>query len=282
MRTPLSKLVPLTLSVLLAVLVVAADAEAGGKKQKDRKKPKPAPATAPATADPAATPSGLAAPPAAVEQAQRHLLAYETDAAVRALEGAPKDDPWVAEARGWVLQQQSDFTAAASESRRAADLDPRNPAPLLRLGESLTYGEKGGAADAYAEAEKRARALLGADPKDVTALVFLGVAQQRLKRFDDSAATLEKARELRPGDPLVRLHLGTTRFYQQRWQQAFDELTAAVEASPGIALAYYYRGLAAGRLDRKDLLYNDLDRFVRMAPRAPEAAHARQLLASFG
>ena len=59
-------------------------------------------------------------------------------------------------------------------------------------------------------------------------------------------------------------------------------MTAAIDQTPGIALAYYYRGLTAGKLDRKDLLYNDLDRFVRMAPDAPEAAYARRLLAAFG
>ncbi len=108
------------------------------------------------------------------------------------------------------------------------------------------------------------------------------MAQQRLQRFDESAATLERARRLAPDDPLVRLHLGATRFYQQRWQEAFDELSAAIDRSPAIALAYYYRGLSAGKLDRKDVLYNDLDRFVRMAPGAPEADYARRLLAAFG
>ena len=69
---------------------------------------------------------------------------------------------------------------------------------------------------------------------------------------------------------------------QQQWQKAFDELGAALDRNPGVALAYYYRGLAAGKLDRKDVLFNDLDRFVAMAPTAPEADYARQLLSSFG
>jgi len=46
----------------------------------------------------------------------------------------------------------------------------------------------------------------------------------------------------------------------------------------GLAYAYYYRGLAAEKLGRKDLLINDLDRFLALAPNAPEAAQARALL----
>ena len=270
----------LALLLALATALVAADAEAGRQK-KNKKDRKPAPsAAAPAESDQPAP--GLVGPSAAVETARRHLLAYETAAARQALDGAAADDAWAATTRGWVLQQENDFAAAAVESRRAAGLDPRNPAPLLKLGESLTYAEKAGAGEAYAEAEKRARALVAANAADVEALTYLGVAQQRQQRFDESAATLARALELAPDDNMARFHLGTARFYQQRWQDAFDELGRVIDRTPAMALAYYYRGLAAGKLERKDILYNDLDRFVRMAPAAPEADYARRLLAAFG
>lgn len=275
------KTLRLTLPLALAAALIAADVEAGKRQKKNKKKPKEAAA---ATQEQAPQASGLSSPPKAFENARKHLLAYETDAAREALEeGGAEGDVWVATARAWIFEQENDLAAAAAESRRAAELDPRNPAPVIQLGESLAYAQKEGEAkDAYARAEARAKDLLAARAEDPEALYYLGLAQQRQRRFEESAATLEKARELRPGDALTLFQLGTTRFYQQRWQQAFDTLSEALERNSGIALAYYYRGLAAGKLDQKDVLYNDLDRFVRLAPNAPEAANARQILASFG
>jgi regulator of sirC expression with transglutaminase-like and TPR domain len=44
-------------------------------------------------------------------------------------------------------------------------------------------------------------------------------------------------------------------------------------------MAYYYRGLAYDKLGRKDLMVLDLDRFVKLAPGAPESERARAVLA---
>ena len=169
-----------------------------------------------------------------------------------------------------------------AELQGAAERGPKNPVPVLFLGQSLAYAGKAGAAnEAYAQAETRSRELVAGNPDDAQALYYLGVSQQRLKRFGDAAANLERARQLRPDDPLVHFDLGVTRFYQQNWQQASDLLSAALERNPDIALAYYYRGLASAKLGRKDLLHGDLDHFVKMAPNAPEAANAKQILNSF-
>lgn len=273
----------LALCLVLTALLLASDVEAGKKKKKKKSK-KPAPVTAPQQE---AT-SGLPAPSAAAREADRHLVAYDTVSAGAALdapgagENGDESDAWIATARGRVLEQNLDYEAAATELRRAADLDPRNPAPTLFLGDTYAYaGERRSADDAWAQAEVRARELLTGNSDDPKALYYLGVAQQRRKRFADAAGTLEKARSLRPGDSAILYQLGATRFYQEQFQAAFDLLSAALDKNSGIAYAYYYRGLAAGKLDRKDILFNDLDRFVKMAPDAPEASTAKQILASF-
>lgn len=230
--------------------------------------------------------AGLPAPPAVVKTANRHLLAYDTAAARAALDGATAPaDAWVETARGWLLTQEAAYDAAETKLRQAADADPRNPAPLLSLGDTLSYADKSAAAGtAFANAEKRAATLVADAPENAEALYYLGVAQQRQKRFDEGATKLTRALELGPDAalaPLVHYQLGVTRFYQQRWQEAFDALGTALEKNSGIALAYYYRGLAAGKLNRKDLLIDNLDRFVRMAPNAPEAANAAQVLSAY-
>jgi len=282
--TNIRKSIFTTLSLLLTVLLLASSVEAGGKKDKKKKKDKPK-AEAAATAPEAQPTSVLTPPNATAREADRHLNAYDTAAARAALEAADtaSTDAWIATARGRVLEQKGDYAAAATELRRAADLDPRNPAPTLFLGDTQAYaGNRSQADDAYAQAEARARGLLEAKADDPEALYYLGVAQQRQKRFADAAQTLTRARDLRPDDSAILYQLGATRFYQEQFQNAFDLLSAAIEKNPFIAYAYYYRGLAASQLKRKDILYNDLERFVKMAPNAPEASTAKQILASYG
>jgi tetratricopeptide (TPR) repeat protein len=177
---------------------------------------------------------------------------------------------------------KKDYEAAATELRQAADTDSKNPAPVLFLGDAFSYAEKRGqASDAWAQAETRARALLSVKADDADALYLLGTAQQRQKRFGEALKTLGQAKTLRPDDPMIEFEIGATNVYLQEWQKAFDSLSAAIEKNPDIAYAYYYRGLAAGKVNKKDVLYNDLDRFVKMAPDAPEAANAKQLLGAF-
>ncbi len=268
----------LVLGLLLAVLMLASDVEARKKNKKKDKKTKPAPVTA----TPQESASDLVAPSAAAREADRYLNAFDTEAARRALDAASEEDAWTVTARGRILEQKRDYEAAIAELNRAADLDTRNPVPLLFLGDSYSYSNKRSSADAaYSKAEARARDLLEAKANDPDALYFLGVAQQRQRGFEEAAATLERARSLRPGDSTILYQLGVTRFYQDQFQAAFDRLSEALDKNSGIAYAYYYRGLAAAKLERKDLLFNDLDRFVKMAPDAPEAATAKQILDSF-
>ncbi|MFQ5526724.1 MAG: tetratricopeptide repeat protein [Thermoanaerobaculia bacterium] len=276
------KILVLALTLLLTVFMLAAEVEAAKKKKKKKKGKKTPKAEVTATTQ-KETGSGLAQASAAVREANRHLNAYDTDAAELALDGLSDTDAWTVTARGRIREQNQDYDAAVSELRRAADIDTRNPAPVLFLGDSYAYSNRRGQAnDAYAQAEVRARALLEAESDDPDALYYLGVAQQRQKRFDAAIVTLEKARSERPSDASILYQLGATRFYQDQFQSAFDLLSRTIDKNSGIAYAYYYRGLAAGKLERKDILFNDLDRFVKMAPNAPEANTARQILASFG
>ena len=62
-----------------------------------------------------------------------------------------------------------------------------------------------------------------------------------------------------------------TKMSQGDNQAAFDALSQAIELYSGYAYAYYYRALAANQINRKDITVNDLDRFLALAPNAPEA-----------
>ena len=60
-------------------------------------------------------------------------------------------------------------------------------------------------------------------------------------------------------------------------QAAFDQLSRAIDSYSGYAYAYYYRALAAIKIDRKDIAIEDLEWFLRLAPDAPEAPKAKRL-----
>lgn len=261
--------VPLTLALVLVALAGAPAAE-GGKNKGDKKK-KQSTTTSTETAS-------TAAPPKAYLDLDRRLHAYETGAArgmLSQVSSAP--DVYRLMAEGRVLEQEKKYDQAAARLTDAASSAGAEPAPFVYLGETWLHAKNEGRAnDAFNQAVQRAEARLQENPNDGDALYYLGVAQQRLRRYDQAYATLEKASKLR-SDALPVYQMGVTRAFQQNWGAAMDLLTQAIDRDSGIAYAYFFRGLAASKVGRKDILINDMDRFLALAPDSPEAPTARQI-----
>lgn len=281
-----------TLSWLLTLLLLAgaADDALAGNDRKKKKKKKKQEAEATETTETAEgekktdkkndKPSQEAGPPRVVRDVDKRLLAFDTSTARSLLaEESIESNVHLQIADGRVLEQEGEYGRAAGRLAAAADRATSDPAPLIYLGEThLRTKNTGSANDAFARAEQRARALLEDDPDDPQALYYLGVAQQRQRKFPEAIATLEKASAASPRDAMIAYQLGVTHAFQREWNAAIDLLTRAIDLDSGIAYAYYYRGLSAGEAGRKDLLVNDLDRFLTMAPNAPEAEQARRLM----
>ena len=220
----------------------------------------------------------------AVRLAGNRLLAYSTADARSALK------PWIQEshadvqtALGRILIQEKKYGDAASSLRQAARLRPTDPAPQVHLGEALRYaGQEAAAAAAFEEAARIARGQLQANRDNPSALYHLGVALQGLRRWEESASQLERARQLQPENVLPLYQLGVTRALQEKWPAALDLLNRTVERNTGIAYAYYYRGLVASKVGRKDLTINDFHRFLALAPSSPEAPRVQRILQSVG
>ena len=106
------------------------------------------------------------------------------------------------------------------------------------------------------------------------------MAQQRLRQFDQALESLGRAGGASAGNAMVAYQMGATHAFAQRWPQAVEQLDRATGMDPAIAYAYFYRGLAQEKQGRKDLLIRDLERFVAVAPDAPEADQARAILRS--
>ncbi len=256
--------------LLCALLVVPAAAAA---KKKPRPKPTPAPQQA---ANPAAAPPAQAPPPgiAAIGEKLWHQQTAAARNALAPMLAEADGNAFVATAYGRVLEQEKNYGDAATRLRRATELAPADPAAWVYLGEVYLRQRRDGDADAaFRKAAETASARGGAE-----AAYYLGVAQQRLRQYDAAVATLQSASAPQPA--LIPYQIGVTRAFQQSWSAAAEQLSRAIEMDSGLAYAYYYRALTQDKLGRKDQLINDMERFLALAPNAPEAEQARSVLRS--
>ena len=79
---------------------------------------------------------------------------------------------------------------------------------------------------------------------------------------------------------MTTYQIGATAAFQGRWQDAVTELTSAIDADSGIAYAYYFRAMAQDKLGKKDQLVLDMERFLALAPAAPESTNAAAVVAA--
>ncbi len=260
----------------LATGLIALLLSGGALQAKPPKKPKPGnqpqSQQQPAQEQPA---QAQQQPPAGIEAVDERLWHYQTgparDALGRFMDQADANG-YVAAAYGRVLEQEKKYGDAEGRLRKATELAPNDPAAFVSLGEVYLRQRRDGDADnAFRKAADVARAKGGAE-----ASYYLGVAQQRLKQYDEAVSTLQGARA--PAPALIPYQIGVTRAFQENWPAAVEQLGRAIEMDSGLAYAYYYRGLAQDKLGRKDLLVNDMERFLTLAPDAPEAERAKAIL----
>jgi tetratricopeptide (TPR) repeat protein len=262
------------LAVLAALLVAAAAEAKPPKKPKKPGKGQGQQQQQPQQEQPPAQ-APQQSPPAGIEGVDERLWHFQTGAA-RDVVGRFMDqadaNAYVAMAYGRILEQEKKYGDAEGRLRKAAELAPNDPAPFVYLGEVyLRQRREGDANNAFRKAVDAAQAKGGAE-----AAYYLGVAQQRLKQFDAAVSTLQGSRA--PAPALIPYQIGVTRAFQENWSAAAEQLSRAIEMDSGLAYAYYYRGLTQEKLGRKDLLIADMERFVALAPGAPEAERANAIL----
>jgi tetratricopeptide (TPR) repeat protein len=146
----------------------------------------------------------------------------------------------------------------------------------------LTWlGENDAANGAWKGTESRARKLIEADPEDASAQYFLGASLIRQKKdYDAARKALKAAADAGYDAAMVEFQTGLSYLLQEKWQQAKDAFDKVEKSEPRFAHLYYYRALAWDKLKRTDMLLNDLDQFVKLAPDAPEAKTAHAILSS--
>ncbi|HWM91308.1 MAG TPA: tetratricopeptide repeat protein [Thermoanaerobaculia bacterium] len=262
-------LTALLCALLLSPLAADAQKKGGGKKGKGKgKQEQPQPQPEQQQPPP---PQAPAPPPPQVGTVDRRLWEYKTSDARSAVEpvaGQADSNAAVAVAVGRVLEQEKKYGESEAKLRKATELAPSDPAAWVWLGETYLRQRNSGAADG---AFRKAAEVAGGND------YYLGVARLRLRQYDEAVAALERARGSSFG-ALVPYQIGVARFSQQQWQPAMDQLNQAIQMDSNLAFAYFYRGLTADKMKRTDILVNDMEQFLKLAPNAPEAEAAKAVL----
>jgi uncharacterized protein HemY len=115
---------------------------------------------------------------------------------------------------------------------------------------------------------------------DADAWHFVGVSARQLLAGDDQAA-LESAQRATTLDPMLseaRYELGLVLVKRQDWGGAAAAFDEASRLNPSFAHAAYYAGLSHYRANRPDLMAARFERFLKLAPDAPERAEVQQIM----
>lgn len=106
-------------------------------------------------------------------------------------------------------------------------------------------------------------------------------AQLAIARLMNDADTLRQARAAAASYPeslLVQYELGLSYAVANDFASAARIFDACIATAPSFAYAYYQAALAYQHLERPDVMANRFERFVRLAPSAPERPEVESVL----
>jgi tetratricopeptide (TPR) repeat protein len=106
-------------------------------------------------------------------------------------------------------------------------------------------------------------------------------ARLAIGRLMNDEATLGQARVAAGAYPeslLVQYELGLSYAVRNDFASAARIFDMCIATAPTFAYAYYQSALAYQHLDRPDIMANRFDRFVRLAPNAPERPEVESVL----
>lgn len=105
----------------------------------------------------------------------------------------------------------------------------------------------------------------------------MAIARQDWKSADQA---LNKAKELEAANSEISLYRGSLLLARKDYKGSVEVLAPYVSANPESAYGHYYIGLAQYGLKRRDKTVEHFQRFLSLAPNAPEASRVESLLRS--
>jgi len=139
--------------------------------------------------------------------------------------------------------------------KRAAALEPKDPAPHLSAGQLLEKENH------FADAEQEYKQALAIAPDSVDALTGMANLYLREQRFVDGEQVLNKLIALHPEDVGVRLQLGRTLLILEKYDDAIADLLVAQKLDPGNSLVQHdlgYLYVQSKKYDQAEALYRSM------------------------
>jgi tetratricopeptide (TPR) repeat protein len=109
---------------------------------------------------------------------------------------------------------------------------------------------------------------------------FIGQSGQQLleDQVDAAAESAERATDANGELPEAYFQLGLVKAKQQNWREAAAAFDRAVALDPSLAYGHYYGGLMYYRSKQPDRMAVKFERFLKLAPEAPERPEVLQIM----
>jgi tetratricopeptide (TPR) repeat protein len=191
---------------------------------------------------------------------------------------AAQDPPVSAAQRFFEAGQHDQALAAVAEARSAGGAGPQDAFIAAQV--LLKQGQNDRAR------EELARLTASGDPAiRLAGESSLAAIENNLDRAVDLATQAVNAAGSAPADSAGRLRsfqayyqLGLVRSQRNDWAGAAEAFERASELNPTFAYAHYYAGLASSRIQRPDRVAVHFERFLQLAPNAPERSAVTSIL----
>jgi tetratricopeptide (TPR) repeat protein len=171
------------------------------------------------------------------------------------------------------LQKAGDYAGAFSKFQEALAVDPNLQVSLIGL---ATAGVKIGR---NAEAVTAAETILKNDPKNEAAARVRYNAALQLR---DKAKLIDALMGLAPFEPKIArdgiVRLAFEAYDANDLVTAKERFQKVLQLDPSYPQAYYYLGVIHGSQGATAEAKRELERFLQLAPKDPEAGSAREML----
>jgi len=199
------------------------------------------------------------------------------DDAAQALEAAkavapPEDVAKRIYNMGAKAQRKGDRDEAIADFAQAVEIDP-TMAPALSALAGMYLTQKD-----YAKAASTADKLLQLKPGDAEGLTIQYESYKGLGDKAKADAAYAQLQQNAGSDPEALYRKGVALFNSSNFDGAIDALKQAIAAKPDLAGAHYTLGLALLNKGQNAEAKSELQRFLELAPKDPDAASAKQML----
>lgn len=173
--------------------------------------------------------------------------------------------------RGKQLYEEKHYKDAERELQSVASAEPDNVEAQKYLG--MARIQLGKVQEAEAPLRK-------ADEAGSTADTKLGLARVAIenKDLDTADALINQAAEMDSGNADIPFNRGLLKASKKQYAESVKDLEAAIQKNPENAYAHYYAGLSYNAMKRPDKMIEHFQKFVKLAPDAPEKARVQSIL----